>query len=61
MTVANKLYTVKDVADYVGVTTHAVILAEKEGRIPPAMRDEIGHRVYTAQDRERVGALMGRR
>jgi DNA-binding transcriptional MerR regulator len=61
MTVALRFYTINDVADYVGVHSHAIVLAEKERRVPVARRDELGARIYTEQDRDRIGTLMGRR
>jgi DNA-binding transcriptional MerR regulator len=59
MTVAR--YTIKDVAERIGVTPQAITLAEREGRIPLARRDELGARIYDQHDLERIEALMGRR
>lgn len=59
--IARRLYTVKDVADYVGVHVNTIMLAEKEGRLPAARRDELGHRFYDEHDRERISVMIGRR
>ena len=57
---SRQIFTVKQVADHVGVHTHSIILAEKEGRIPAARRDELGHRFYDSHDLERIASLMDR-
>jgi class 3 adenylate cyclase len=59
--VAHRLYTVNDVAKRIGVSSDAIVLAEKEGRIPAARRDELGARIYDANDMERIEGLMRRR
>lgn len=56
-----RIYVIKEVADYVGVTPEAIALAEKQRRIPVARRDELGHRIYSEEDRERIAYLLGRR
>lgn len=56
-----RIYAITQVASFVGVHPSSVIDAEKAGRITAARRDELGARWYTARDRDRVAAAMGRR
>lgn len=51
---ARRIYTIKEVADRLGVHSHAITLAEKGGRIPPARRDEANARWYDENDLERL-------
>ena len=55
-----RIYSVNEVADRVGVHSHAIALAEKEGRIPAARRDEAGARWYDEHDLERLRAVFER-
>jgi DNA-binding transcriptional MerR regulator len=57
---SRRILTISAAAKFVGVHTHAITLAEKEGRIPAALRDELGHRIYDGNDLERLKLLMGR-
>jgi len=56
-----KFYTVKDVADILGVTRRTLFNWEKEGKIPPARREPISnYRIFTEQDIEQLKTLTGR-
>lgn len=55
-----RVYTVAEVAKEVGCHPNTIRLAEAEGRVPPARRDEAGVRVYTRADCERLKELLRR-
>jgi DNA-binding transcriptional MerR regulator len=57
---SRRIYTLGEVARHVGVHSHTIALAEKEGRLPAARRDELGHRIYDDRDLERLRVLMAR-
>lgn len=55
-----RVYTVAEVAKEVGCHPNTIRLAEAEGRVPPPRRDEIGARVYTRADCDRLKELLRR-
>jgi DNA-binding transcriptional MerR regulator len=57
---SRRIYTINDVAKHVGVHSHAIALAEKEGRIAAARRDEAGARWYDEYDLERLRTIFVR-
>lgn len=50
----NKLYTVKEVLELVGISRNTLYNWEKAGKIPVAHRNVSGHRVYTEEELQRI-------
>ena len=57
---SRRIFTIKEAADRVGVYPFSIVRAERAGRIPPARRDEVGHRVYDDHDVEVLRGAFGR-
>lgn len=51
-----RVYTRKEVADIVGVSTQTIRLWEDAGAIPPSVRDENGYRYWKDAGLEKVKA-----
>ena len=52
---------IHDAAKLVKCSPEALRLWERQGRIPPARRDEMGRRVYRIEEVERISELRNRR
>jgi DNA-binding transcriptional MerR regulator len=51
-----RVYTRKEVADLVGVSTQTIRLWEDAGAIPPSVRDENGYRYWKDAELEKIKA-----
>lgn len=51
-----RVYTRKEVADLVGVSTQTIRLWEDAGVIPPSVRDENGYRYWKDAELEKIKA-----
>ena len=49
-----RVYTRKEVADIVGVSTQTIRLWEDAGLIPPSVRDENGYRYWKDAELEKI-------
>lgn len=49
-----RVYSRKEVADIVGVSTQTIRLWENAGVIPPAVRDENGYRYWKEEELEAI-------
>ena len=54
-------YTVKEVSDRLGITTHTLRFYEKEGVLPPIDRNVNGGRVYTDSDMDMIETVQALR
>ena len=55
----DKRYKPLEVARMLGLDKGSLLSFEKEGKIPPAGRDEKGNRIYTAEEVEKIRAITG--
>lgn len=51
-----RVYTRKEVADLVGVSTQTIRLWEDAGVIPPSVRDDNGYRYWKDEELEQIKA-----
>ncbi|MBE6561204.1 MAG: MerR family DNA-binding transcriptional regulator [Ruminococcaceae bacterium] len=51
-----RVYTRKEVADLVGVSTQTIRLWEDAGVIPPSVRDDNGYRYWKDEELEKIKA-----
>lgn len=51
-----RVYTRKEVADLVGVSTQTIRLWEDAGLIPPSVRDDNGYRYWKDEELEKIKA-----
>lgn len=54
-------YTVKEISEKMGITTHTLRFYEKEGVIPPIDRNMNGGRMYTDQDADMIETVQALR
>lgn len=57
---SRRIYTLAEAAERVGCHDRTITRAEADGRIAPARRDELGHRVYDDGDIYRLRQLIFR-
>ena len=55
-----RIYTLAEAALRVGCGDRTIQRAEDDGRIPPARRDELGHRIFDDNDLDRLRLLLAR-
>jgi DNA-binding transcriptional MerR regulator len=59
-TTSRSIYTLAEAVRRVGRSESTILRAELDGRIAPARRDELGHRMFNDNDVERLRLLLGR-